>query len=131
MTVYKYIDKSRKVQRAADKAAFRNFGHAAASIRKDAAASIKRAKGPSSRGQPPHTRRGRGRGALKRSIRFHATKEDAVIGSRFSIVGESGSAHEFGGRYKGDHFDERPFMGPALDRAASRFGSDWAGTIGE
>ena len=33
-------DRTKKVKDAADKAAFRNFGHAAAAIRKDAVASI-------------------------------------------------------------------------------------------
>ncbi len=128
---YQYIDKSRKVQKAADKAAFKNFGHAAASIRKDAAASITRSDKPSRAGQPPHTRRGRGNAQLKRSIRFAADKEGAIIGARHSFVGESGSAHELGRSFKGDRFEERPFMGPALERSAKRMGNDWKGTIGE
>ncbi len=119
------------MQKAADKAAFRNFGHAAASIRKDAAASIKRSHKPSRRGQPPHTRRGKGNAQLKRSLRFAANKEGAIIGPRHSFVGESGAAHELGQTFRGQQFDERPFMGPALERAAKRMGSDWKGTIGE
>jgi hypothetical protein len=124
------------VQTAADKAKFRNFGHAAARIRKDAAGSILPSDSPSSPGRPPHTRlkiskKGkRITGALERAIVFDVTKESAVIGPRATIVGQSGSAHELGGEYKGQIFPERSFMVPALDKNTDRFQADWEGSIG-
>lgn len=121
-----YSDTSSEVAKAAEKAAFKNFGHAAARIRKDAAESIQRSAQASMPGAPPHTRRGH----LKRAFRFDRTKDDAVIGPRGSIVGESASAHEFGGQYKGQQFPERPFMGPALEKNLPRFADDWAGSLG-
>lgn len=108
-------------------ATFRNLGHAAASIRKTAVASIVRRKGPSSAGKPPHTRRGH----LRRAIRFDVTKskQSAVIGPMASVVGESASAHEFGRVYKGTKFPERPFMGPSMISNLDRMAADWAGSI--
>lgn len=128
------------------KAKFRNFAHAAAAIRRDARQSLKRApkeqrrrarrrggkivrragQSGSQPGSPPHTR-----GRLKAAIVFDATERGAVIGPRASVVGESASAHEFGGSFKGQEFPERPFMGPALNRNLSRFADSWAGSIGE
>lgn len=125
---FKLIDTSKRVTAAADKAAFKNFAHAAARISKDAKASIENAPGPSSPGSPPHTHRG---SFLRRGIRFAADKQGAVIGPMASVVGEAGSAHEFGGEFKGNDFPERPFMGPALDQNLDRFAGEWAGSIGE
>jgi len=120
-------DRTKRVAAAADKAAFRNFSHAAASIRKDAGASIEKAEGPSPPGQPPHTRRR----LLPRALRFDVNKQGAVIGPRASVAGTAGSAHELGGSYKGQEFPERPFMLPALERAIPRFAGSWKGSIGE
>jgi phage gpG-like protein len=120
-------------------AGFRNLNHAAARIRKDAVESIQPGDGPSAPGTPPHThtqrltRKGKTRaGQLPRSIVFHVdkAKEEAVIGPRYSMVGEAGAAHEFGGQFRGDNYPERPFMGPALDKNLDNFASDWAGSIG-
>jgi hypothetical protein len=124
----KVIQKFRKVEKAADKAQFRNFFHAAARIRKDAAASIERAEGPSLPGQPPHTHR---RVFLRRAWRFAADKEGAVIGPRASIVGQAGAIHEFGGTFRGQEFPARPTALPALERNVNRFATDGEGTIGE
>ena len=123
----KIEDNTKRLEQAAEKAAYRSFGHAAASIRKEASASIKRSKEPSEPGEPPHTRKGN----LRRALRFHRDKWGAVIGPRHSIVGESGSAHEFGEEYKGADFPERPFMLPALMKNIDRLAADWAGSIGE
>lgn len=119
---------TKRVADAAEKAAFRNFGHAAARISKDAKASLVTAIGPSSPGTPPHTHRG---AYLRRAVRFAADKEGAVIGPMASIVGQAGEAHEFGGGFRGQDYPERPFMGPALAKNLGRFAGDWAGTIGE
>lgn len=132
------------VAREAEKANFRNFGHAAAGIRKDAIASIekaplapsqggKRRKGrrrptvPSQPGTPPHTRRNQ----IKRAILYSATKEGAVIGTAYSKFGLGGQPHEHGGGYKGQQYPERPFMFPALERQAPRLGALWRGSIGQ
>lgn len=123
----KTVDRTKRVKDASDKAAFRNFRHAAASIRKDAAAAIEVSPDPSPPGQPPHTKRRQ----LARAIRFDADKEGAVIGPRASVVGQAGSVHELGGRYKGQEFPERPYMLPALERAIPRFAGSWQGSIGE
>lgn len=115
------------VLNATDEAAFRNFGHAAARIRKDAAASIQTSDDPSQPGKPPHTQRGQ----LRRALRFAADKQGAVIGPRASFVGTSGEAHELGGSYRGEQYPERPYMQPALEQNLDRFAQDWAGSIGE
>jgi len=113
------------VKTAAEKASFRNLGHAAASISRDAKATIDKSPTPSVPGKPPHTRRGQ----LKRAIRYAYDKTSAVIGPIFSAVGTSGEAHEFGRMYKGEKYPARPFMGPALTRAYPRFASSWGGAV--
>ena len=127
----KTTDNFKRVEKAADKAAFTSFAHAAASIAKDARSTIEKAPEgvPSAPGTPPHTHRGR---YLSRAIKFAADKEGAVIGPMASIVGEElGPTHEFGQEREGVDFPERPFMGPALERAVPRFGGEWRGSIGE
>ena len=128
------------------KAKFRNFGHAAASIRRDAQQSIKPApkeerRGPRTRkgkrtrrgthaaasaGQPVRTQRG----AYRRAIIYHADEHGAMIGPRFSVIGASGQAHEHGGEYMGGTYPQRAVMGPALERQAARFSETWRGSIG-
>ena len=121
-------DNTKAVKAASDKAAFRNFGHAAATISKDAKASIENSPEPSAPGTPPHTRRRR---HLPRAIRYAADKTGAVVGPMASVVGTAGQAHELGGTYKGEQFDERAFMYPALQRGAPRFAGEWTGSIGQ
>jgi hypothetical protein len=125
----KTTDDTKRVAKAADKAAFKNFRHAAASISKDAKASIDKApQGEASApGDPPHTHKGQ---FIKRAIRFDGDEDGAVIGPMASVVGEVGAVHEFGEVYKGADFEERAFMGPALERAIPRIGGDWQGSIG-
>ena len=125
-----FEDRTKRVEYAAERATFRNLGHAAASISKTAKASLVTAEGPSRPGSPPHTHRG---AHLRRAIRFdHNRKEQsAVIGPVASIVGEAGAAHEFGEQFHGQEYPERPFMGPALEANQDRFASDWEGSIGE
>ncbi len=119
---------TQRVEQATERAAFRNFGHAAARISKDAKASIETSDQPSEPGQPPHTRAAKGHN-LRGAIRYVASKQDAVIGPIASWVGESGEAHEFGVAFRGNTFEERPFMQPALQRNLDRFAADWAGSI--
>ena len=124
---FTFSDNTAELKRKADQAAFRNFNHAAASIAKDAKASIQTADGPSAPGTPPHTQRG---AFLRRAIRYAADKTGAVIGPMASVVGESAQPMEFGGRYKRQDYPPRPFMFPALERALPRFAGDWEGSIG-
>jgi phage gpG-like protein len=140
--VVKYIDKTERVAKAARRAVYRAVEKTAFAIRTTAVGSIvrgavapqegkkksrKRARiVPSAPGSPPHTRFGQ----LKRSIVYAAAKGEAVIGPRASIVGESATAHEFGGNYKGEDYPGRPFMGPALGSNLTKFGSSFAGSIG-
>lgn len=116
------------VEKAVEKAAFRNFGHAAASISKDVKSTLEKAAGPSAPGTPPHTHKG---AFLRRAVRFAADKEGAVIGPQESIVGQAGAAHEFGGEFRGADYPERPFMQPALERALPRLAEGWSGSVGE
>lgn len=126
-----------KIQRFRDKETgelvgsrmFKNIYHASASIAKSAKRSIRVSPRPAAPGRPPHTRRRR---HLQRAIRFAVDKKKkrAVIGPRESIVGRSAAAHEFGGRYKGDHFQPRPVMRPALERNLHRLGGQYTGNIG-
>ena len=133
-------DATKQVTQAADKATFKNLGHAASSIRKSAIESIKPEEGPSAPGTPPHTHTQRvtkkgkvAKGHLPRAIVYDVDKarQEAVIGPRASVVGESGAAHELGEEFHGDDYPERPFMGPALEANAPRFADEYAGSIGE
>jgi hypothetical protein len=122
------VDETKRVTAAADKAAFRNFGHAGASIGKDARSTIKTSSEPSEAGDPPHTR-GRGRKNIRAAVRYAANADGVVVGPRASIVGDAAVPHEIGGTYKGQVFDERPFMEPALERAIPRFAAEWRGSV--
>jgi hypothetical protein len=122
-------DRTQRVTDAAERATFRNLGHAAAAIRRDTVESIVVAEGASAAGTPPLTRRRQ----LKRAIRFANDRAagEAVVGPMASIVGESGRAHELGGEFRGHDYPERPFMAPALEKNLDRFAGDWQGSIGE
>jgi hypothetical protein len=138
---YIYEDTTKRVTDAADVASFRNVGHAAATIRNDAIASIQPAPGPSPAGSPPHTHTGgvnpksgkTRKGVLQKAIVFFQdpAKQFAIVGPRESVTGEAGEAHEFGGEFRGEQYPERAFMGPALQRNQDRFTGDFAGSIGQ
>lgn len=119
-----------RIQKAADDATFRSLRSAAFAISRTAKQSIKTSREASLPGEPPTTR-GRGGKNIRGSIFTDADRETAVIGPRFSFVGDVGEAHEFGKSRKGDDFPERPFMQPALEENLSRFARDWQGSIGE
>jgi len=121
---------TRKIADAADRATYRNLRHAAFSISKAAKLSIVKSPEPSTPGSPPTTR-GKGGHNLRGAIFTDATQDSAIIGPRFSYVGDAGEAHEFGKRRKGDDFAERSFMKPALDQNIDRFANEWRGSIGE
>ena len=119
-----------RIAQAAEKATFDNLRHAAFSISKNAKARIKKSKKPSEPGEAPTTRQ-KGGHNLKGAIFVSVDRDSALIGPRYSFVGDSAEAHEFGVDRKGDEFEERPFMGPSLQEAIPRFASDWQGSIGE
>lgn len=127
-TRVKTIDETSRVKKAADKAAYRNLGHAAASLRKTARSLIVRSDRPAQPGEPVHTRRGR----IPNAILFYTepTKQYAIIGPAASRAGPVAGAHEHGGEYRGGHFEPRPFMGPALEQTTERFARDWSASIG-
>ena len=117
----------KKVRRRAAEGSFRSLGHAGAALRLTARRSIRRSGMPSRPGQPPHTRRGQ----LKRALRYAVDKsrERVLIGPAYTVVGRSAAAHEFGGRYRRDTYAKRPFMGPALMKIRSRLPRMWADSI--
>lgn len=125
--VTKVVDRLDRIEKAAKPANFRNLGHAAASIRKAAAASIVTSPEPSEPGTPPHTRN---RNFFRRAIRFDVQENEAVIGFMESMVGPAAAAHEFGGEFRGQDYPARPTMGPALEEALPRLAENWRGTIG-
>jgi len=117
----------KKVKRKANRATFQSLNHAAAAIRITARRSIRRSPKESAAGQPPHTRRGQ----LKRGILYSVDKrrQSAVIGPAYTIVGRSGSAHEFGRKYYEREYPARSFMGPALRANLHRIPRLWANSI--
>lgn len=144
---FKYTDESRNVVKAIDKAAYRSFAHAGASIRKDIISTIQKApiaevepsrrtkgKGrrrrkrtiPSAPGTPFHTRRG----AARRAYAYAADKEGVVIGPRYSIVGTAIEPHEKGIPYKGQDYPKRAAAVPAMERQLPRFAAGWKGILG-
>lgn len=118
------------VTKAVTKAAFTNFRHAGFSIRKTAKESVKRRKVAGPAGGPVTTR-GRGGANVRAAFFTDATRDDVIIGPRFSFVGESQYFQEFGKTIDGIDLDERPTMHLALEANTDRFARDWAGSIGE
>ena len=116
-----------KVLRSVKRANIESLGHAGAAIRLTARRSIRRSPNPSASGTPPHTRRG----LLRRAIIYAVDKyrQMVVIGPAYGMVGLSATPHEFGGKYKREHYNKRPLMGPALDKTKDRLPRHWAGSI--
>lgn len=121
----------RRVRAAVRRAEIRGLTRAAAVLRLHAARSLRKAPRdqPSPPGTPPHTRKG----LLPKSILYALLEERgspvAIVGPSFNLAGLSGKKHEFGGRFGGDEFPERPFMKPALDVIANRLPSFFSGSI--
>ena len=121
--------RDKEIKQTVSEGMYKNIGHAAASLSKDAKKSIRTsAKKSSPEGSPPYTRRG----LFRRAIRYELDKQkkSAVVGFIASAVDQAARAHEFGGRYKGQDFPARPTMGPALERNQHRIGGQMAGRIG-
>ena len=121
---------TKKVAGAARKGNITSLGHAGAAIRLVARRSIKSSDKPSAPGSPPHTRK---RKRLKNAIKYAVAKDrqSVVIGPDVEVAGTSGKAHEFGGHYKREQYDKRPFMGPALEAIKPRLPAMWAGSVKE
>ena len=118
---------NKKLAGAARKGNITSLGHACAAIRLTGRRSIRKSPKASAPGTPPNTRRGR----IKNAIRYAVLpdKQSVVIGPDAEIAGTSAKAHEFGGRYKREQYEKRPFMGPALEKTKSRLPAMWAGSI--
>lgn len=121
---------ARRVRQAMHRATIRSLGHAAALVRKIAQHSIRYRKDrrqASPEGQPPYTHTKR----LPRAILYSVEQQEqrAVIGPDATKIGTVGAAHEHGGPFRGEHFDRRPFMGPALEKATPRLPEFWAHSV--
>ena len=126
---FKTSERFQAVQQAADRAIYKNIRNAAFSIRKYIRESIKKSPTAAEPGKPVATR-GR-RGNVKNSIFVAADDTTALIGPRYSFVGDAMEAHEFGKTYKGDRFAARPTSGPGLEANTDRFADSFRGSIGE
>ena len=99
---------------------------AGAYVRRVAQRKVVTSPKPSTPGQPPHSRKG----LLKRAILFASDGERSVlVGPGFNLVGESASAHEFGGKYRRERYPKRPLMGPALKESAPRLAKLWRDAV--
>ena len=116
-----------RVLRKARTGSIRSLGHAGAAIRLAARRSIRTRLGPSAPGAPVHSRRGQMRRAILYAV--ERRRQRVLIGPTYEIVGPSAAAHEFGGRYRGDDYPARPFMGPALEKIRPRLPKFWAASI--
>jgi hypothetical protein len=121
------ISKMQQVKRKAQAGSIKSLGHAGGAIRLAAIRSIRKAAGPSSPGQPPHTHTRR----LPRAIKYAVEKnrQMVVIGPDVMSFGTAGRAHEHGGRYKGERYPRRPFMRPALEKVKHRLPAFWEGSV--
>jgi hypothetical protein len=84
-----------KVVRRAKAASITSLGRAGAYIRGIAARSIKVSPQAAPLGQPPHTRKGRLKGAILYAV--EKAQGSAVIGPTRADIGRIGHTHEFGG----------------------------------
>lgn len=118
-----------KIRAAVKRGNIDSLGRAGALVRTVARRSLRRRgvkKLPSRPGQPPKTT-----GPLKRSILFEVEKDKSavVIGPSSDIVDDVGTAHEFGGQFRGVQFPKRPFMGPALIKVTPQLPRLWAKSV--
>jgi len=121
---------AKRIAKAAERANITNLGHAAGAIRLVARHSIRKSPKKSRIGTPPNTRKGRLRSAIKYAVSKSSWGgTSAVIGPDVEVAGTSGEAHEFGGRYKKQHYQRRPFMGPALENVKHRLPRFWSGSV--
>ena len=100
---------------------------AGAYVRRVAQRKVVTSPKPSQPGLPPHSRRG----LLKRGILFGVERDgkSVLVGPGFRFVGESMSAHEFGGKYRKERYPKRPLMGPSLKESTPRLAKMWDGAV--
>ena len=118
-----------KVEKAADRGIYSSIRHAALSIRKYIRESIKKSPEASEPGEPVATRGKRGN--VRNAIFAAIETDNAIIGPRYSFVGDAMEAHEFGGRRKENTYEARPTSGPGLLANTDRFAESFRGSIGE
>jgi len=119
---------TKTVAKPAEVAAFKNIGHAAASLRMVARRSIRSGKKPGPVGKPPRARTRR----LKTAIMFATRRKPnayAIVGPAYSKIGPAGAEHEHGRKIRQFALPRRPFMGPALAVIGPRMGKKWAGSV--
>lgn len=122
------FDETPKVRKAVDRYKVENIGHAAGLVRTTARRSIRKRKGPSAAGTPPHTHTG----LMRRSIVYavHKHRDEAIIGPTASMVGRVvGGLHEFGGVAKTGEYPARPYMGPAFEKILPRLPQKWRNSL--
>lgn len=119
-----------KIIRKLEKSTAAILYRSAALVRTIAKRSIRTTKSRegSQAGRPPRTR---GRKVLPRAILFAVNREEesAIIGPSVELAGKVGGAHEHGGMFRGERYDARPFMGPALDKVLPEFREAWRHSI--
>lgn len=123
------LPKFERVARAASRAVYANVSHAALSIRKTIRESIKRS-GTAARPGTPVATRGK-RGNVKNAYFADIQPDHAIIGPRYSFVGDVMEAHEFGKSRKANTYPARPTAGPGLLANTDRFAESFRGSIGE
>ena len=116
-----------KILRRSKRGQINSLGRASALVRTIASRSIRSSKKSAPEGRPPHTQTKR----LRRGIVFAVEKSKgrSVIGPSHDFVGQSGMAHEFGGKYRNEKYPKRPFMHPALQKATPQLPRHWAGML--
>ncbi|MGE4157706.1 MAG: hypothetical protein AB7F75_01260 [Planctomycetota bacterium] len=121
----KAVFHGKAILKKVEEATVKSLGHAGALVRLIARRSIKRSPVKSAEGTPPHTRRGLLRGA----ILYAQEKGRVIIGPSARIAGPAGKPHEFGGKFRAERYPKRPFMGPALQKAADRLPKFWKKSV--
>jgi hypothetical protein len=90
--------------------------------------SIRKRKKASAPGTPPSTQTSR----LPRSIVFFVDRKRcyAIIGPSYDLIGPAGAVHEYGSEsFRGEKYDQRPYMVPALEKVQSRLPRMWASSF--
>jgi len=138
-----------RVNRPAGKAARRNLSKAGAFVRTAARSSIRKRKAISAPGQPPSSHTGLlrkfiffGYDAARKSVvvgpmrlnqKVGAAPEALEHGGRSTVVsgrrGKSRSARTRGGVRERIRIAARPFMGPAMQKEATKFAGLWASSV--
>lgn len=116
-----------KVLRAIEEEKYNSLKHASYSIRKDAKESIKKKRGASPEGEPPHAHKEFFRRALWAAI--ERNRWESLIGFRYSKIETVGAIHEHGLKEEGRDYPVRPTMLPALERNLGRFHEDWRASL--